>query len=78
MAGACPVALSQAVARAGGMGACGALLMTPDAISDWARQMRAGGNGAFQMNLWVPVPPPERDPRPRRQCAASWGNGARR
>ncbi|TMV15091.1 NAD(P)H-dependent flavin oxidoreductase [Arenibacterium halophilum] len=76
MAGACPVALSQAVARAGGMGACGALLMSPDAISDWARQMRAGGNGAFQMNLWVPDPPPERDPEAEaavRGFLGQWG-----
>ncbi|MEC7257500.1 MAG: nitronate monooxygenase, partial [Pseudomonadota bacterium] len=76
MAGACPVALSQAVARAGGMGACGALLMTPDAISDWARQMRAGGNGAFQMNLWLPDPPPARDPNAeavQRDFLSQWG-----
>ena len=31
MAGACPPALSIAVANAGGLGACGALLMRPDA-----------------------------------------------
>ena len=33
MAGACPPSLSIAVARAGGLGACGALLMQPDAIA---------------------------------------------
>lgn len=61
MAGACPVALSAAVARAGGMGACGALLMSPGDIADWARDMRAATNGAFQMNLWIPDPKPVRD-----------------
>lgn len=61
MAGACPPALSVAVARAGGMGACGALLMLPEQISEWAADMRAGANGAFQMNLWIPDPPPQRD-----------------
>lgn len=62
MAGACPAALAIAVARAGGMGACGALLMNPDAIRAWSRDVRAAGNGAFQMNLWIPDPPPQRDP----------------
>jgi nitronate monooxygenase len=62
MAGACPPALSAAVAKAGGLGACGALLMSPDAIRDWATQVRAASNGAFQLNLWVPDPPPVRDP----------------
>ncbi|MEM6303487.1 MAG: nitronate monooxygenase [Pseudomonadota bacterium] len=61
MAGACPPALSIAVARAGGMGACGALMMSPDDIADWARAVRAGSNGAFQLNTWIPDPPPQRD-----------------
>ncbi len=61
MAGACPVSLSAAVAAGGGMGACGALLMAPEQIADWARQMRAASNGAFQINLWIPDPPPHRD-----------------
>ncbi|WP_203070316.1 NAD(P)H-dependent flavin oxidoreductase [Falsiroseomonas ponticola] len=61
MAGACPPGLSIAVAQAGGMGACGALLMGPDAILDWARTVRSATNGAFQMNLWIPDPPPARD-----------------
>ncbi len=62
MAGACPPSLSIAVANAGGLGACGALLMQPPAIKAWAAEMRAGSNGAFQLNLWVPDPPPARDP----------------
>lgn len=61
MAGACPPALSAAVANAGGMGACGALLLAPAAIGDWAAAVRARTNGAFQVNLWVPDPPPARD-----------------
>jgi len=32
MAGACPASLSIAVANAGGLGACGVLLMQPDEI----------------------------------------------
>jgi nitronate monooxygenase len=61
MAGACPPALSVAVANAGGLGACGALLMQPEAIKDWAAEVRAGSNGAFQINLWVPDLAPARD-----------------
>jgi nitronate monooxygenase len=61
MAGACPPGLSVAVGAAGGMGACGALLMSPDGIGAWAREVRAGSNGAFQLNLWIPDPEPVRD-----------------
>ena len=61
MAGACPPALSIAVANAGGLGACGALLLAPEAIGAWASDVRRGSNGPFQMNLWVPDPPPRRD-----------------
>ena len=61
MAGACPVATSVAVANAGGMGAMGALLSSPDAIRTWAADFHAQSNGSFQLNLWVPDPPPVRD-----------------
>jgi nitronate monooxygenase len=61
MAGACPASLSIAVANAGGLGACGALLMQPAAIKAWAAEVRAGSNGAFSLNLWIPDPPPRRD-----------------
>jgi nitronate monooxygenase len=61
MAGACPPSLAIAVANAGGLGGCGALLMQPDAIRAWASDVRAGSNGAFQLNLWIPDPPPLRD-----------------
>jgi nitronate monooxygenase len=61
MAGACPASLSIAIANAGGLGACGALLMQPEAIKAWASDVRAGSNGGFQLNLWIPDPPPKRD-----------------
>jgi nitronate monooxygenase len=61
MAGACPASLSIAVANAGGLGACGGLLMQPAAIKAWAAEVRAGTNGGFQFNLWTPDPPPTRD-----------------
>jgi len=76
MAGACPPSLSIAVAAAGGLGACGALLMQPAAIKAWAADVRAGGNGAFQLNLWIPDPPPLRDPAAEartRAFLAAWG-----
>jgi nitronate monooxygenase len=76
MAGACPPALSVAVANAGGMGAGGALLMQPEEIAAWAAAVRAGSNGAFQLNLWVPDPPPRRDPSQEaaaRGFLAGWG-----
>lgn len=61
MAGACPASLSIAVANAGGMGACGCLLMQPEDVTNWAQQMRSGSNGAFQLNVWIPDPDPIRD-----------------
>jgi nitronate monooxygenase len=61
MAGASPASLSIAVANAGGLGSCGALLMQPSAIKAWAAEVRAGSNGGFQFNLWIPDPPPFRD-----------------
>src|SRR5881227_2488606 len=61
MAGASPPSLSAAVANAGGLGACGALLMQPAAILNWATEFRAISNGPFQLNLWIPDPQPRRD-----------------
>jgi nitronate monooxygenase len=61
MAGACPASLAAAVATAGGMGACGALVMTPEQIRAWAAEVRATSNGPFQFNLWIPGPAPARD-----------------
>jgi nitronate monooxygenase len=62
MAGASAPSLSIAVANAGGLGSCGVLLMQPEEILAWAREVRARSNGAFQLNIWIPDPPPQRDP----------------
>ena len=61
MAGASAPSLSIAVMNAGGLGACGALLMKPDEILAWADEVRSKGNGPYQMNLWIPDPKPMRD-----------------
>ncbi|MFZ6645090.1 NAD(P)H-dependent flavin oxidoreductase [Undibacterium sp. TJN25] len=61
MAGACPPSLSIAVAEAGGLGACGALLLEPEEITAWVAELRAHTKGAFQLNLWIPDPAPKRD-----------------
>lgn len=77
MAGACPPSLSIAVANAGGLGACGALLMSPDEIMAWAAEFRAKSQGEFQLNLWIPDPPPKRDPaleETQRDFLANWGS----
>jgi nitronate monooxygenase len=69
MASACPPSLAIAVANAGGLGGRGALLMQPDAIHKWVSDVRAGTNGGFQLNLWIPDPPPKRDSaRQRARC----------
>jgi len=76
MAGSCPPSLSIAVASAGGMGSCGALTMKPDAILKWAREVRAGTNGGFQLNLWIPDSPRARDAANEqdvRAFLANWG-----
>ena len=62
MAGVSPPSLSIAMMNAGSLGACGALLMQPNEIAAWADEVRAKGNGPFQLNLWIPDPPPRRDP----------------
>jgi len=76
MAGACPTSLSIAVAEAGGMGACGALLMQPDEILAWVDEFRRGSTGPFQLNLWIPDPQPKRDhdhERRVREFLSKWG-----
>jgi len=76
MAGACPVSLSASVAVAGGMGACGALLMKPDEIAAWCADFRAQSQGEFQINLWIPGPEPKRDAElegRQREYLAQWG-----
>src|SRR3954465_6304070 len=61
MAGACPASLSIAVAKAGGMGAAGALLMSPTAIPPGGQEVRVSSNRAGHPHLWIPDPPPKRD-----------------
>jgi nitronate monooxygenase len=76
MAGACPPSLSVAVANAGGMGAMGALMTKPDGIRTWVREFRSASSGPFQLNTWVPDPPPVRDERAEarvRAFLAKWG-----
>jgi nitronate monooxygenase len=76
MAGACPASLAISVANAGGLGGCGALVMQPDAIKAWASEVRAGSNGGFQFNLWIPERAPKRDTATEdavRQFLGNWG-----
>jgi nitronate monooxygenase len=76
MAGASPPGLSIAVANAGGMGALGALNLGPSAIRAWVEEFRSQSNGPFQVNLWIPDPPPRRDVEAEsrvRDFLASWG-----
>ncbi len=76
MASASVPSLSIAVANAGGLGSCGAMPMQPQAILDWAAALRDGSNGAFQLNLWIPDPPPQRHSGHEeevRQFLAQWG-----
>jgi len=76
MASASPPSLAIAIANAGGLGACGALQMQPQAIKAWAADVRAGCNGAFQLNVWIPDPPPIRDPAAEaavRAFLSQWG-----
>ena len=76
MAGACPASLSIAVMEAGGLGACGALLMQPKAIAEWVGEVRSGSDGPFQVNLWIPDPAPRRDAAHEaevRKFLAGWG-----
>jgi nitronate monooxygenase len=76
MAGASSPSLSIAIANAGGLGSCGALLMQPDEIIAWTAEVRANSNGAFNLNLWIPDPPPARDAAHEervREFLAGWG-----
>lgn len=76
MAGASAPELSIAVSNAGGLGACGALLMQPDKILDWVATVRGASNGRFQLNLWIPEPSPHRNPDHEarvREFLAGWG-----
>jgi nitronate monooxygenase len=76
MASASPPGLAAAVANSGGMGAHGALVTSPQGIRDWAQEFRSQSNGAFQLNIWIPDPPPPRDEEREgavREFLANWG-----
>lgn len=76
MAGASHPALSIAVANAGGLGACGVLLMQPDEIGAWVKEFRRGSDGPFQLNTWIPDPLPMRDRADEqrvREFLGTWG-----
>ena len=76
MAGASPPGLAAAVANGGGMGALGALTIKPEGILEWAREFRRQSNGSFQINLWIPDPPPARDKSSEDRVAkflSEWG-----
>ena len=76
MAGACPPSLSIAVANAGGMGAAGLLLHSPEGIRKWMEEFRASSNGAVQLNTWIPDPAPVRDAKHETQIRdflSHWG-----
>lgn len=76
MAGACPVGLSIEVGKAGGMGAIGALMSTPEEIAVWLDGYRVATAAPVQVNLWIPDPPPHRDAgreRRMRDFLAAWG-----
>jgi nitronate monooxygenase len=50
--------------------------MQPNAILDWATQVRKGSNGIFQLNLWVPDPQPARNQEHEKKVRAflaQWG-----
>jgi nitronate monooxygenase len=76
MAGACPVPLSAMLANAGGMGAMGAVLSTPEQIGQWMATFRQQSQGPAQINLWIPDPAPLRDALAEtatREFLAQWG-----
>lgn len=68
--------LSIAIAKAGGLGACGVLTMTPEEIIEWSQSVRAAGVDAFQLNNWIPGLTLRCDPQEEaalRTFLAQWG-----
>lgn len=54
----------------------GALATTPAGIHRWVEEFRAGSNGSFQLNLWIPEPAPVRNPDTEARMRAflsAWG-----
>jgi nitronate monooxygenase len=59
------------------LGACGTLLMEPEAINAWSANFRRQSQGVFQLNLWIPEPVPVRDfelEKQQRENLAAWGS----
>jgi len=76
MAGVPAPSLSAGIAAAGGLGACGVLLMKPADIEQWSQTFRTAATNAFQLNNWIPDPPPARDERHEtavRTFLSQWG-----
>ena len=76
MAGVPAPSLSIAVGNEGGLGACGVLLMQPKEILAWAEEVRRATKGGFNLNIWIPDPPPPRDAAHEarvRDFLAGWG-----
>ena len=67
MAGACPPALAAAVSNAGGMGACGSLMLNSGQIKDWTTEFKSRTNGSLLLNTWIPDPEPTRDSQHEKQ-----------
>ena len=67
MAGASPPALAAAVSNAGGMGACGVLMLNSRQIRDWTKEFKSRTNGSLLLNTWIPDPEPTRDPHHEKQ-----------
>lgn len=52
------------------------LLLSPNDITYWMSAFRAESNGSVQLNVWIPDPPPQRDPereRLMRDHLGQWG-----
>jgi len=76
MAGVPAPGLSIAIGKGGGMPSLGALLMTAPEIAGWVSTVRNATSAPIAMNLWVPDPPPVRDPERESQVRAflkQWG-----
>ena len=51
-------------------------MMTPDEILAWSREFRSKSERHFQLNLWIPDPPPTRNlelEQLQREFLANWG-----
>ncbi len=54
----------------------GALMTQPAGIRAWVQEFRAASSGPFQLNLWIPDPPPirnQQDEERMRKFLEAWG-----